>query len=70
MPQAATKAIAAAQAGQAESAAELERFKERSDAIQRRVAATGSVLQQVPACLMPRQLPSVLRAALKRAATA
>ena len=45
--QAATRAIAAAQAGQAESGAELERFKERSDAIQRRVAATGSVLQQV-----------------------
>ena len=45
--QAADKAIAAAQQGQAESAAELERFKERSDAIQRRVAATGSVLQQV-----------------------
>ncbi len=51
--QAADKAIAAAQQGQAESAAELDRFKERSDAIQRRVAASGSMLQQVLCDLCP-----------------
>lgn len=47
--QAADAAVEAAKAGQLESAAELERFKERATAIQRKVAATGSVVQQVRA---------------------
>ena len=45
--QAADAAVAAAKVGQAESAEELEQFKERASAIQRKVAATGNVVQQV-----------------------
>ena len=39
--------MAAAKAGQQEAAAELERHKERSTDIQRKAAASGSIVQQV-----------------------